>query len=169
MSPRTTSLRTAALSTALLPLAALTALAALAAACGPAVPSASDVPVVVVPANQPDPSAAASSSPVDAAARIDKRFVGVWIDLETRARHTIEERGGTLVVSSVIDDDGESYEVRSSKWDGSTLRWSYFVGSTEVLVTLRSKSLRGDSLTAAWANDTDHGTQEFERAPSDDE
>lgn len=84
-------------------------------------------------------------------------FEGVWQDPDTAysTRMTVQLRGGTptVVRSAESTGDLEVYEVRSSSYQGGTLRWSHFVPSTSYLVTYTCQNPGSDSMTCRWFND----------------
>lgn len=93
------------------------------------------------------------------------QFLGTWEDTETHSLHTIILSNGTPTVSSVIDDDQEVYTVKSVRWDGTRLIWSYYVPSTRVTVKLQSTRIEGNLLYCSWDNGTSSGDQEFRKVP----
>jgi hypothetical protein len=89
---------------------------------------------------------------------------GVWLNPVTGSHSTIIWRRGQFEVVSVIDDDGEFFPVTDWDWDGTRIRWSYYVPSTGYNVTFAMTSLVGDSLNCSWFNDHDaSGTRTMER------
>ena len=88
---------------------------------------------------------------------------GVWEDTETHARHTIQEKGGVLTVSSIVDDDGEVYEIKSVRWEDGVLRWTYRVPSTGYVVNFTTQNVQGNTLWCTWSSPRGSGTQEFRR------
>ena len=92
-------------------------------------------------------------------------LAGIWLDPSTHSRTTIVWQGGQFEVIGIIDtDDGGVNPVTSSDWNGTRIRWSYFVPSTTYNVTITMTSLAGDSLYCDWFNDHDRsGTRTWER------
>ncbi len=89
---------------------------------------------------------------------------GVWLNPNTGSNTTIIWRLGQFEVVSVIDDDGEFFPVTDTDWDGTRIRWSYYVPSTGYNVTFTMTSLVGDSLNCDWFNDHDmSGTRTMQR------
>jgi hypothetical protein len=78
---------------------------------------------------------------------------GVWLNPSTGSSTTIIWRNEAFEVVSVIDDDGEYFPVRETDWDGSRIRWTYYVPSTDYTVTFTMTSLSGDNLDCDWFND----------------
>ncbi len=90
---------------------------------------------------------------------------GVWFNPSTHDLTTILWENDQFEVVSIVDtDDGEVMRVTSSDWDGTRIRWSYYVPSTTYNVTFTMTSLVGDSLNCDWFNDHDmSGTRTFQR------
>jgi hypothetical protein len=84
-------------------------------------------------------------------------WLGVWQDPNTAyaAQMTVVLRGGvpTVTRSAETTGDLETYEVRSSSFQGGTLRWSHWVASTSYLVTYTCTAVRGDTMSCTWFND----------------
>lgn len=91
---------------------------------------------------------------------------GVWLNPTTGSNTTIIWRNDQFEVVSVIDDDGEFFPILETDWDGSRIRWTYYVPSTDYTVTFTMTSLVGDSLNCDWFNDHDaSGTRTMQRQP----
>jgi len=91
---------------------------------------------------------------------------GVWLNPTTGSNTTIIWRNDQFEVVSVIDDDGEFFPVLETDWDGSRIRWTYYVPSTDYTVTFTMTSLVGDSMNCDWFNDHDaSGTRTMQRQP----
>jgi hypothetical protein len=92
-------------------------------------------------------------------------LAGIWLNPTTHSRTTIIWSDGQFEVIGVIDtDDGEVFPVTSSDWNGTRIRWSYYVPSTDYNVTFTMTSLAGDNLNCDWFNDHDaSGTRTMER------
>ena len=92
-------------------------------------------------------------------------LAGIWLNPVTHSRTTIIWSDGQFEVIGVIDtDDGEVFPVTSSDWNGTRIRWSYYVPSTDYNVTFTMTSLAGDNLNCDWFNDHDaSGTRTMER------
>ena len=90
---------------------------------------------------------------------------GVWFNPSTHDLTTILWENDQFEVVSIVDtDDGEVMRVTSSDWDGTRIRWSYYVPSTTYNVTFTMTSLVGDNLNCDWFNDHDmSGTRTFQR------
>lgn len=89
-------------------------------------------------------------------------YVGAWED-EGGSVTTIDKSGRALEVTSIIDTDGEVFEVKGTGYVGGQLNWTYLVPSTGYVVTIRVLSLEGDQLCATWENAYDHGNECYTR------
>jgi hypothetical protein len=109
------------------------------------------------------------ATPIKETERIGKIDVrqsleGIWEDTETHTRHTIQWKGETLTVSSIVNDDGEVYEVTIDRWEGGVLTWTYRVPSTGSVVNFTTQNVQGNTLWCTWSGPGGSGTQEFRRA-----
>jgi len=57
-------------------------------------------------------------------------LLGVWEDSDGHSKHKIIFVNKIYIVASVIDDDGEMYEMRDSKCQNDKLTWSTYIPST---------------------------------------
>jgi hypothetical protein len=57
-------------------------------------------------------------------------LAGVWRSRETGSAASIEAADVGFVVTGVVDDDGEVFDVLASTWEAPTLGWSMLVPST---------------------------------------
>ena len=92
-------------------------------------------------------------------------LAGVWFNPMTHSETTIVWEDDEFKVVSVIDtDDGEVRPVQESDWNGTRIRWTYYVPSTDYTVTFTMESLEGNSLYCSWFNDQDRsGTRTLQR------
>ncbi|HEY70494.1 MAG TPA: hypothetical protein G4O08_07930 [Anaerolineae bacterium] len=92
-------------------------------------------------------------------------LAGIWYNPSTHSRTTIIWDNNEFRVISVVDtDDGDVYPVTASDWNGTRIRWSYYVPDTTYNVTFTMTSLEGDELYCDWFNDHDRsGTRIMER------
>ena len=92
-------------------------------------------------------------------------LAGIWYNPSTHSRTTIIWDENQFRVISVVDTDaGDVYPVLESDWDGSRIRWTYYVPSTDYTVIFTMSSLVGDNLHCDWFNDHDmSGTRIMER------
>jgi hypothetical protein len=142
-------------------------LAGLLAVAGCRAPAVEAPPVVVIAtpatAAPETPAPPEPEEPPVVVRRAAERLQGVWEDMETLSHHTIEEQGGRFTVISIVNPDGEPFEIRSVEWRDGVLAWSYYVPSTGYTVNLRTTKVDGDTLWCEWSNATDSGEQEFRR------
>jgi hypothetical protein len=92
-------------------------------------------------------------------------LAGVWFNPMTHSETTIVWEDDEFKVVSVVDtDDGEVRPVQESDWNGTRIRWTYYVPSTDYTVTFTMTSLEGDQLYCDWFNDHNRsGTRIMER------
>jgi hypothetical protein len=92
-------------------------------------------------------------------------LAGVWFNPMTHSETTIVWEDDEFKVVSVVDtDDGEVRPVQESDWNGTRIRWTYYVPSTDYTVTFTMTSLEGDQLYCDWFNDHDRsGTRTLQR------
>jgi hypothetical protein len=132
--------------------------AVLAFGCGTlGTPAAAPPPVVLwVPAESPKSSAQEPEARIEEVSQAARAVVGTWEDSEDADRtwYTIELDGTAPVFRSAVGSaaDREVYEVRSSRWDGRSLTFAYFVPSTEYVVTFTTESATATELRARWSN-----------------
>jgi hypothetical protein len=89
-------------------------------------------------------------------------LVGNWVDTETQSITSISKKG---VATSVVDGDGEVYEVKASVRDGDRITYVYFVPSTGYTVTIEATPMRDGRLDVTWSNDRGaSGREVWERA-----
>ncbi|MEO0556863.1 MAG: hypothetical protein AAF170_01635 [Bacteroidota bacterium] len=97
-----------------------------------------------------------------AAVDINPQLVGVWI-IEGGATYTITAAGDTYELS-VVDSDGEVFEVTSLTWDGSVLAWTYFVPSSGANVREETTHIGENRIDVGWVNsEGDIGTDILNR------
>jgi len=89
-------------------------------------------------------------------------LVGSWQD-EGGAitRFALDDQA--VVVSSIVDSDGEVFQVRTSGWVASAYQWIYLVPSTGYVVTTTVDSIAGDSMQTRWQNAYSEGREEMVR------
>jgi hypothetical protein len=90
-------------------------------------------------------------------------LAGVWRDPSTFSETTIVAKGSDFEVASVVDDDGEAYEIIEQSWDGSTISWTYYVPSTGYTVTMESTAIHQDTIECKWWGTAGEGTEILER------
>lgn len=89
-------------------------------------------------------------------------YVGPWQD-EGGSVTYISQDGRDLEVTSIIDYDGEVFEVMGTSYTGGQLNWTYLVPSTGYVVTIRVMSLEGDQMCTTWENAYDTGMECYTR------
>ena len=89
-------------------------------------------------------------------------LAGPWLDSSTNALTTISPKG---VVTSIVDGDGEKFEIRSSVREGDAVTWVYYVPSTGYTVTIEARPL-GDGVAITWFNDKGGSGQEVWTRPA---
>ncbi|MCF7792913.1 MAG: hypothetical protein K9N09_03290 [Candidatus Cloacimonetes bacterium] len=82
---------------------------------------------------------------------------------------TWEESGGTIYkievmdelvnIISIVDSDGEAFEVQETKWEEGILSWTYLVPSTEYVVNMHSTAITEDTIICDWQNDYAEGSE----------
>lgn len=90
-------------------------------------------------------------------------LAGVWLDPSTASQTTIVEKDSGFEVASVIDNDGEVYEITDQSWDGTTISWTYYVPSTGYTVTMESTAVHQDKIECKWWGTAGEGTETLER------
>ncbi|MCB9744279.1 MAG: hypothetical protein H6740_16900 [Alphaproteobacteria bacterium] len=88
-------------------------------------------------------------------------YVGDWT--QGGAVTTIAQDGRRLEVVSIVDSDGETFEVRGTSYEGGVLSWDYHVPSTGYDVHIEVTSLEGDLLCASWRNAHSTGDECYDR------
>lgn len=89
-------------------------------------------------------------------------LVGTW--QEPNGETTVIQRAGNnLVISSIIDSDGEEFIVQDVSFDEGVLEWTYVVPSTKYVVTMRSTSIAPDQLNCTWQNEYTSGSETLYR------
>ncbi len=100
----------------------------------------------------------------DSAARRDSPdLVGVWEDTDTGTQFTIAMQGDVAHVTSIVDDDGELFEIRAEGWENGQLTWTYFVPSTGYENKFVVTSIGAEMLDSTWAGTGGSGTQALAR------
>ena len=86
-------------------------------------------------------------------------LVGTWKD-EGDATYIIDP-GPTM--RSVVDYEGESFEIQSQGWIPGAYTWTYLVPSTGYVVTMKISSVEGDVASSTWSNANDSGSETLMR------
>ncbi len=90
-------------------------------------------------------------------------LVGVWEDTDTGTRFTVAMQRGVAHVTSIVDSDGEVFEIRAEGWEDGKLTWTYFVPSTSYENTFVVTQIGRDMLDSTWAGTGGSGTQALAR------
>lgn len=85
---------------------------------------------------------------------IKRQLPGLWKD-ESGAEHRIIRARKTPAVASIIDADGETFQVDRSGWTGSGYTWDYTVPSTGFAIHVQVESIEDDVMRITWTNDRD--------------
>lgn len=99
----------------------------------------------------------------DAVRRDSQALVGVWRDTDTDTRFTVQLKDGVAHLVSVIDDDGEVFEIRQQGWEDGRLTWTYYVPSTQYQNTFVITTIGPNMLDSTWTGTSGSGTQALER------
>jgi hypothetical protein len=82
---------------------------------------------------------------------------GDWLNESTQATYTINVDDGHVILTSVVDDDLEVYEVQKSSSNGRVMRWKYFVPSTRYTVEEEVRMSGPDTLEGEWTSTDPEG------------
>lgn len=75
----------------------------------------------------------------------------------------VELVGGEPTFTSLVDYDGEVFQVQSSEWGDGVFEWTYLVPSTGYIVHEVVTSADRGSLCTIWSNQNDRGTSCYTR------
>lgn len=104
---------------------------------------------------------AGAPEPVAIAKADAKQIAGSWLD-EGGARYVIRRKGKRVWVESIVDSDGEVFEILEHR-DESEFTFVYRVPSTDYVVTIAVLSSDDDALQTAWQNAHAKGIETFRR------
>jgi hypothetical protein len=90
-------------------------------------------------------------------------LAGIWADEGGGQRTTISMVSGQPTVTSIIDADGEKFEVRRSGYQGGNYSWDYHVPSTGYDVHIQVNALNGDRMETTWSNHVSSGDEALVR------
>ncbi len=80
-------------------------------------------------------------------------LAGEWYNSVTTTVTTIVWEDDEFRVVSMYDtEDQEDRPITFSEWDGTRLRWSYYLASGDLTITYTMTSLEGDTLNCTWIN-----------------
>lgn len=92
----------------------------------------------------------------------NRALEGLWRD-EGGAAYRFDVTGKSLTCTSIVDYDGEIFEVQSSGWDDGVFEWVYRVPSTGYVVSHRVVTVEDDQFNAFWENGESSGRSRFQR------
>ncbi len=88
-------------------------------------------------------------------------LAGKWFEDGGRLTQ-IKVSKGKISVTKIVDGDGEKFVLRQQGIRNGHFMFTYFVPSTEYVVTYEVTSIAGDTAQVAWTNDHDaSGTDEM--------
>jgi hypothetical protein len=116
------------------------------------------LPVVAAEAKDPKPPAANGEKVRDYPVA---DLAGKWVEDGGRLTQ-IKVSKGKISVTKIVDGDGEKFVLRQQGIRNGHFMFTYFVPSTEYVVTYEVTSIAGDTAQVAWTNDHDaSGTDEM--------
>lgn len=89
-------------------------------------------------------------------------LLGTWT-ADNGGTATVELVGGEPTFTSLVDYDGEVFQVQSSEWGDGVFEWTYLVPSTGYIVHEVVTSADRGSLCTIWSNQNDRGTSCYTR------
>ncbi|RME28316.1 MAG: hypothetical protein D6798_02645 [Deltaproteobacteria bacterium] len=96
--------------------------------------------------------------------RADVALVGEWTpSMHDGERTTIVTRRGRARVVSIIDHDGEVFDVKLSGWQDDRFTWVYRVPSTGYIVVVEVDAVTADRMQTTWTNHERTGHEELIR------
>lgn len=101
----------------------------------------------------------------------ERAIVGSWAESPRSQRHTFDKRGSSVELTSIVDYDGEAFEVVASEVSDTGVSWIYRVPSTDYIVTCTvDGGVRDQKLTYSWSSQSPDGqvrtgTTEMTRSP----
>ncbi|HEY70497.1 MAG TPA: hypothetical protein G4O08_07945 [Anaerolineae bacterium] len=92
-------------------------------------------------------------------------LAGQWYNTTTTTMTTIIWTGYEFMVASMYDtEDREIRPVTLSEWDGTRIKWSYYLAANDLTITYTMTSLVGDRLNCEWTNTAgSSGTRTLDR------
>lgn len=116
------------------------------------------LPVVAAEAKDPAPPAANGEKVHDYDA---SQLAGKWHESGGRLTQ-IKVKKDKISVTKIIDGDGEKFILRTQGIRNGHFMFTYYVPSTDYLVTYEVTSIKGNTAQVAWTNDHDaSGTDEM--------
>lgn len=87
---------------------------------------------------------------------------GTWQEIGGETT-VIKRIGNRLEVSSIIDSDDEEFMVRDASFENGVFEWTYFVPSTQYVVTMRTTTITPHQLECTWKNEFTSSTETLYR------
>lgn len=116
------------------------------------------LPLVAAEAKDPTPPPANGEKVRDYDAA---QLSGKWVESGGRVTQ-IKVKKHKISVTKIVDGDGEKFILRTQGIRNGHFMFTYFVPSTEYLVTYEVTSIAGRTAEVAWSNDHDaSGTDEM--------
>jgi hypothetical protein len=78
------------------------------------------------------------------------RIDGLWQDASALTEFEIVKSNGGFEMMSIIDSDGEVFELRDFEYSNGILRFTYFVPSTDYVVNFKTLVIHEDSMECRW-------------------
>ncbi|MCB9726877.1 MAG: hypothetical protein H6746_00200 [Deltaproteobacteria bacterium] len=99
----------------------------------------------------------------DTIRRDSPRLVGDWADAETGTIFHVEMVDGVAQVTSIVDSDGEVFDIREQGWKDGHLTWTYHVPSTGYVNTFVVTNIGTEELGSTWSGTGGEGTERLLR------
>ena len=116
--------------------------------------------MVAAEAKDPKPPAANGEKLRDYAV---SDLAGKWFEDGGRLTQ-IKVSKGNISVTKIVDGDGEKFVLRQQGVRNGHFMFTYFVPSTEYVVTYEVTAIQGDTAQVSWTNDHDAaGTDEMRK------
>ena len=94
----------------------------------------------------------------------ESTLAGVWRDDSGTLFTIVKEAHGFKVTRIHAESDPEAYQIKSSTWQNSVLKFTYFIPSTKYTISQEVLQLKGRTLLYKWINQKgDTGTDALER------
>jgi hypothetical protein len=78
------------------------------------------------------------------------RIDGFWQDESSLTEFEIVKSNGGYEMTSIIDSDGEVFEVRDFEYSNGVMRFTYYVPSTSYIVNFRTLEIHEDKMECKW-------------------
>jgi hypothetical protein len=80
----------------------------------------------------------------------EPRLEGLWQDASSYTEFEIEKSGDGYEMTSIVDVDGEVFELRDFEWSCGVMRFTYWVPSTDYIVSFKTLEIHEDSMRCKW-------------------